>query len=151
MSNAISSELSKKDRRRARVLAFQVIYSYEQGVNKGLHSVFEAVSSMDEAKLASIEATKLARVLAAVTLDKMEYLDELLQKHMANWELSRVSAIDRNILRVSLAELVGDFETPLRVVINEAVEIAKLYGADDSAKFINGVLDAVKCDIDYIE
>lgn len=144
-------EISKKSKRKARVLSLQVLYSYEQNQDKALVTVFESVSNIPEAELASNDARKFARQLCSDTIDKLSEIDALLSKHTANWDLERLAAIDRAILRVAVAELLGTYMTPLPVVINEAVEIAKLYGTDDSAKFINGVLDALKTDIDYVE
>jgi len=69
-------------------------------------------------------------------------LDEIIAKHSENWRLDRLSAIDRAILRLAIHELRGT-ETPRRVVLNEAIEMAKRFSSEDSAPFINGVLDAV--------
>ncbi len=142
--------VSKKDLRRARVLAMQVLYSYEKNPEILLESVFESIASIPEAEIASNEARKFAKSLVLCFRVSQEEIDKLLSKHMKNWELSRLAAIDRAILRLALAELF-EIKTPLRVVISEAVDIAKQFGTDDSGKFINGVLDATKQDFDYVE
>jgi len=70
-------------------------------------------------------------------------LDELIAKHAANWRLERVAAIDRAILRLALHELRAT-DTPVKVVINEAVELAKKYSSDEAGGFVNGILDAYR-------
>lgn len=68
-------------------------------------------------------------------------LDELIVKHAANWRLDRVAAIDRAILRLALHEMRAT-DTPVKVVINEAVDLAKKYSSDEAGGFVNGILDA---------
>ncbi len=143
-------EISKKDLRRARILAMQVHYSSEKNPEILLESVFESIASIPEAELASNDAIKFAKNLVLAVREIQTDIDELLQKHMKNWKMDRLAAIDRSILRLAIAELIK-IRTPLRVVISEAVDIAKQFGTDDSGKFINGVLDAAKKDIDYAE
>jgi N utilization substance protein B len=70
-------------------------------------------------------------------------LDELISRHAPEWPLDQVAVIDRNILRLALWEIAFYRETPLRVVINEAVELAKTYGTDSSSRFVNGVLGSL--------
>jgi N utilization substance protein B len=68
----------------------------------------------------------------------------VVQAYAANWELKRMAALDRNILRLAAYELIYELDTPETVIINEAVEIAKAYSTDDSGKFVNGILDKLK-------
>jgi N utilization substance protein B len=70
-------------------------------------------------------------------------LDDTIVAASDNWRLERMSRVDRNILRLAVHELCNDFETPVRVIINEAVELAKRYGAEESPAFVNGVLDRI--------
>ena len=70
-------------------------------------------------------------------------IDDLLSKHTTNWSVNRMSIIDRNVLRLAVYELLFEEQTPPKVVINEAVELAKKFGAHDSGKFVNGVLDSI--------
>lgn len=139
-------ELPKKDLRRARILAMQVLYSCEKNPDIALESVFESIASIPEAEIASNDARKFAKEITLGYRAKNEEIDNLLQKHMKNWVLSRLGSIDRAILRISASELIT-INTPLRVVISEAVDIAKQFGTEESGKFINGVLDALKKDI----
>jgi transcription antitermination protein NusB len=70
-------------------------------------------------------------------------IDALIEEHSANWKLVRMAAVDRNLLRTAVAELVGFPGTPAPIVINEALEIARRYSAPESINFLNGVLDAI--------
>lgn len=70
-------------------------------------------------------------------------LDEIITKYADNWELKRMATIDRNVLRVAVYELLYMPETPPKVAINEAIELAKKYGDKDSGKFVNGILDKI--------
>jgi N utilization substance protein B len=70
-------------------------------------------------------------------------IDALIEQHSANWRLARMSAVDRNVLRTAVAELLGFPGTPQPIVINEALEIARRYSAPESINFLNGVLDAI--------
>lgn len=87
----------------------------------------------------------LSRTLAVVSM--LGAIDQHISKHLRNWALSRISIIDRNILRLAMYELLYDKATPMKVIINEAIEIAKKYGTKDSFTFINAVLDATAKEI----
>lgn len=82
--------------------------------------------------------------LAAGVLKSLGEIDPLLKKYAENWELGRMAAIDRCILRMAAFEILKDTETPVNVIINEAVEIAKKYSTAESSKFVNGILDKIK-------
>ncbi len=73
-----------------------------------------------------------------------EELDALIRQHSEHWRLERMAAVDRNLLRLSLYELLHQPTVPAKVVLNEAVELAKRYGSEDSGAFINGILDCVR-------
>ena len=77
------------------------------------------------------------------TAQHLAQIDEMLSRHATNWALDRMAIVDRNILRLGVFELLFNEETPPKVVINEAVELAKRFGTTDSGKFVNGVLDSV--------
>ena len=77
------------------------------------------------------------------TAQHLAQIDETLSRHATNWTLERMAIVDRNILRLGVFELLFEEETPPKVVINEAVELAKRFGTADSGKFVNGVLDSV--------
>jgi len=73
-------------------------------------------------------------------IEKVEELDALIRRHATEWPLDQIAAIDRNILRIAFWEFAVSRETPVKVAINEAVELAKLYGSDSAPRFVNGVL-----------
>jgi len=77
-------------------------------------------------------------------LQQLEQIDAAIGEHATNWRLERIAATDRNLLRVGIYELMFGDDVPAQVAINEAVEIAKRFGSEDSPAFINGVLDAVQ-------
>jgi N utilization substance protein B len=78
-----------------------------------------------------------------VAIDRQQEIDDLIQKHAQHWRMERMAAVDRNVLRTGVAELLGPHHTPRPVVINEALEIARKFSAPESVQFINGVLDSV--------
>jgi len=90
---------------------------------------------------------EFADILFRGTITKLKEIDRLIQSHTRNWRLSRMAAVDRNVLRLAVFELLADAGTPDTVVINEALEIAKKFSTDESAQFVNGVLDSIKNDL----
>ena len=91
----------------------------------------------------SEEVQSFTRVLIKKFLMHQKEVDELLKNISSNWTQDRMAVIDRNILRLGISELLFDSTTPPKVVINEAIEIAKKFGTDESPDFINGVLDKI--------
>jgi transcription antitermination protein NusB len=85
-----------------------------------------------------------AEPLIEGVLQHREELDEVIKKHAQNWELHRIAAVDRNILRLAIYEMLHRDDIPPVVSINEAVDIAKKFSTQDSGKFVNGILDKVK-------
>lgn len=82
------------------------------------------------------------RLLRSVEAHREE-IDRRLEASVSNWRLERLDAIDRNVLRLGIAELVHSEDVPPKVAIHEAVRLAERYGSDDSPRFVNGVLDAI--------
>lgn len=129
-----------KNKRKARVLALQVMYACDMRSGDDTQDIFDAIVQSNKNTEASIA---YAKMLIDESLGSSGAIDALLQKHIVNWDLKRLSAIDRNILRLAIAELRINNDVPYKVVIDEAVEIAKQFGTDDSGKFVNGVIDSV--------
>jgi N utilization substance protein B len=135
------------DRRLGRALAFQALYEMDQGhhapsqVLERLAEAFsEAVASPYPAETLR-DATNYAQVLVRGVLANRTAIDGLIQLRAPLWPLAQMSAVDRNVLRIGLYEsLYSNATVPLRTAINEAVELAKLFGSETSAKFVNGVL-----------
>ena len=89
------------------------------------------------------EVRKYAEILVFGTLDKLPPIDQAIERVAENWEMKRMAYVDRNILRLSTYEMLYLEEIPVKVAINEAVELAKRYGEADSSKFVNGILDRI--------
>jgi len=87
---------------------------------------------------------EFAEHLANGVVSRWTRLDKLISHYAKNWELKRMAAVDRCILRLAAGELLMDIDTPVSVIINEAVEIAKRYSTAESSKFVNGILDKIK-------
>ena len=94
------------------------------------------------------EVKEFMVVLAKGVFDNIEGLDQLISKYSDNWKVSRMSRIERNILRLALYEMLNLSNIPHPVTINEAVEIAKKYGSSESGSFINGIVDRIRADIE---
>jgi N utilization substance protein B len=86
---------------------------------------------------------QMMRELVSGVLERREFLDNLIAHHAPEWPLNQIAIIDRNILRIAIYELLMGKKLPVKVVINEAIEIAKLFGAEGSSRFINGVLGSI--------
>jgi N utilization substance protein B len=127
------------NRRRARSLALQILYQLDI-TNK---SPDQDIQLFWELHPADQEITDYANILVNGTLKHLEYLDSLIQKYSLHWDITRMTIVDRNILRFALFELLYIRDAPLKVIINEAIEIAKLFSTDDSGRFINGILDKI--------
>ena len=124
-------------RRHARELALQLLYQHEH--TSADLDVMQR--DFDEWTGASNGVREFADFLLRGTLDNLERLDEELALQTAHWRLERLAAVDRNILRLAMFELMHLPDTPSAVVIDEAIEIAKKFGAEESGRFVNGVLD----------
>lgn len=126
-------------RRRARVLALQALYE----VDAVGHAPDEALERLLAEDAVKEEVAAFARALVKAVLDNKERLDEVIARAAPAYPVEQLAAIDRNILRVAIHEILMNNETPVRAAINEAVELAKRFGSDSSARFVNGVLGSV--------
>lgn len=81
-------------------------------------------------------------------MDRREALDQLIESHSSNWKLSRMAGVDRNLLRIAVFEMLDCADIPAKVSINEAIELAKKFGTEDSGAFINGILDSIRIALD---
>jgi N utilization substance protein B len=89
------------------------------------------------------EVRGFAEDLFRVAEEKQEKIDALISEHSTHWRIERMPAVDRNLLRMAVAELLGFKSTPFPIVINEALEIGRRYSAPESINFLNGVLDSI--------
>lgn len=125
-----------KTRRRARRVTLEALYEYDLAG----HSPAEALQNrLVETPMASA-ATEFALHLIHGVIEHQPAMDRLIARYAPEWPLEQMAVIDRNILRIAIYEFLVSDETPVKVAINEAVELAKIYGADSSPRFINGVL-----------
>ena len=97
----------------------------------------------NERKDVEEEVRGFADDLFRVATDRSADIDERIERHAAHWRMERMAAVDRNVLRAGVAEMLGYPETPRPVVINEAIEIGRKFSGPDAVQFINGVLDSV--------
>lgn len=126
-------------RRQGRELALQAMYLADTCSAPLLQS-FETVTK--EAQPAHV--FEFAQHLIKGINEKKDEIDHLLTRYAENWELKRMATVDRNVLRLAAFEILTDLETPVSVIIDEAIEIAKTYSTMDSGKFVNGILDKLK-------
>jgi N utilization substance protein B len=124
---------------RARARALQAIYAWDL---RGEQNLDRVSSQMWDDLAVSPEERKLASVLLRTLQQQHVELDRLLAEVTTNWRLERLGVIERSVLRLAAAELQRG-ETPPRVVLREAIRLAERYGSMESARFVNGVLDAL--------
>jgi transcription antitermination protein NusB len=128
-----------KPRTRARSLALQVLYE----VDVANHPPADIYKLRLEDNPLPDDLSDFARQIIFGVLPLTNTLDQILAKYAPEWPLDQIAAIDRNILRMALWEFAVYHDTPIKVAINEAVELAKHYGSDSAPRFINGVLGAL--------
>lgn len=128
-----------KARRRARIIALQVLYETDCAG----HPPGQVLQQRLEASSLPERAADFVHHLVAGVVKHQSLLDPFIQQHAPEWPLEQMAYIDRNVLRLALFEFAVDGNTPVKVAINEAVELAKLFGSDSSPRFVNGVLGAL--------
>ena len=131
-------------RRTARECALQMLYQFDMG-GQSAPDILSTFWARGE-QMAGVQS--FANELFEGSVDKLDEIDEIIRQHVKHWKLARIAAVDRNILRVAVFEFLSDARIPETVVINEALEIAKKFSTDESAQFVNGVLDSIKADLD---
>jgi N utilization substance protein B len=128
-------------RREGREAAVQFLYQHDLG---GALAP-EDISNFYAFRGISPAARRFCQeLISGIFPDKLKKIDLLIQQHAQNYELDRLAAVDRNILRLALYELLSDEGAPTAVIINEAISIAKKYGTEQSGRFVNGVLDQIQ-------
>ena len=125
-----------KTRRRARRITLETLYE----TDLANHPPFEVLARRVEAQPMESTGVEFARRLIAGVIEHKEETDKLIARYAPEWPLDQMAVIDRNILRMAIFEFLIGQETPVKVAINEAVELAKTYGSDSAPRFINGVL-----------
>ena len=131
--------MAARGRRRGRIAVFQALYE----ADTSQHAPQVAFERICDVGRLTKETAGFAKALIKGVLTKQDEIDGIIAKHAPAWPVEQLSAVDRNILRLAIYEMLGDNGAPVSVIINEAVELAKGYGSDKSAKFVNGVLGSV--------
>ncbi len=133
-------------RRKARELAMQMLYQSDLGKQTAneVRQLFWKSRLDDEGNpTVDLETQSFAEDLFRVAMERSDEIDQLIEQHSQNWRVHRMAVVDRNLLRVAIAEMIGFKGTPHPIIINEALEIGRKYAAPESITFLNGVLDAV--------
>lgn len=128
-----------KVRRRARATVLQVLYELDFTDHKAI----PALEARLEDRPLPESAEAFARSLAIGVQTYRTYIDSIVSKLAPEWPIDQIAAVDRNVLRVAVYELLFEPEIPPKVTINEAVELAKMFGSDSSPRFVNGVLGSL--------
>jgi N utilization substance protein B len=126
-------------RRKSRAVALQVLYEVDSVGHKPEDVIQHSLSE----EVLTEENIGFVKELVFGVLDNKKQIDANIKKFAPTWPIAQISVIDRNILRLAIFELLFDNKTPIKVAINEAVELAKNFGSDSSPRFINGVLSSV--------
>ncbi|MBQ4498412.1 MAG: transcription antitermination factor NusB [Spirochaetaceae bacterium] len=131
-------------RRKSRIIAFQALYSWDVN-NIPLEELLEFawVDEQMQEKLGD-ENLSFTRMLISGTIENIEKVDETIKAHLTNWDFDRLNKVDLAVLRISVYPLLFQLDMPSTIIIDEAVDISKEYGSDDSFKFINAILDSIK-------
>jgi N utilization substance protein B len=126
-------------RRKARELALQMLFQRDMAGNEP-SSIIETFEDLQRVRP---NVREFAEKVFLGTVEKMPEIDEIISAQADNWRLERMAAVDRNIIRMSIFELMFVEGTPKLVIIDEAIEIAKKFGTEKSSQFINGILDGI--------
>ncbi len=132
-------------RRKSRELTLQMLFQADMG-KQNPEQVRQTF--WRERNDVGAEVRSFAQDLFRVATDRATEIDGLIEGHAEHWRMERMAAVDRNLLRAAVAELLGFPDTPRAVVINEALEIARRFSSPESVQFINGVLDSVGKDLE---
>jgi N utilization substance protein B len=127
-------------RTKARECALQALYQLDTSGGEPRDVLRGILAHFEEA---DAETTQFAEQLVRGVRSEQPQIDELIQKSSTHWKLDRMARVDRNILRLGVYELLRRGDVPVRVTLNEAVELGKKYGSEESSAFVNGVLDKI--------
>ncbi|MFC1576431.1 transcription antitermination factor NusB [Candidatus Omnitrophota bacterium] len=129
-----------RNRTKARECALQILYAADIRKEEPVeyaHVFWESQPVVKD------EVRQFSNFLVGGVFKNKDFVDAIISKHATNWQIQRMAAVDRNILRLATFELLLGVDIPPKVSINEAIEMAKRYGDKDSGKFVNGVLDKI--------
>ena len=126
-------------RRKARALTLQALYE----IDSTGHDAGQVISQLLADNGLSEDNNAFVRQMVSGVMRSKQELDEHIKRFAPTWPITQLAAVDRNILRLAIFELLIDNKVPVNIAINEAVELAKKFGSDNSARFVNGVLSSV--------
>jgi transcription antitermination protein NusB len=126
-------------RHQARCVVLEVLYSIDVGGQDNFEDNLQFCATLHKL---SDDGILFSRRLLKAVIDNSAEIDITLKSLLKNWNIERLAIVDKNILRLGLGELKYIPETPIKVAIDEAIELAKKYGSADSGRFVNGILDA---------
>jgi len=134
---------SAGNRRKARECALQILYQ----IDVSGHTATEALHAFWQNFQPEVDVAEFASALVTGVVEKQEDIDKRIQEASHHWKLERMARVDRNVLRLAVFELLFRDDIPKKVTLNEAIEIAKRFGTEDSGSFINGVLDHISASV----
>jgi N utilization substance protein B len=132
--------VTANSRRKSRELAMQMLFQADigkQSPDQVRATFWKSVDAVEP------EVRGFAEDLFRAALERQEQVDELISANSRHWRIERMPAVDRNLLRMAVGEMLGFKSTPFPIIINEALEIARRYSAPESINFLNGILDAI--------
>ncbi len=141
------SAVDAQAKRRAREAALQMLYQCEIGKAGAFESIATYWPAREGDEDLPEPLREFANGVVRGTLDRQAEIDRMLQAHAQNWRIERMNVIDRLVLRMSVYEMLTQAETPSKVIINEALELARSFSGEEAVGFVNGVLDAVRKDL----
>ena len=134
-------DMTRKEKRLARVIALQALYAHEIAETEPGNAIATIIEELEESP--SADVISYGGRLVRLAIDHQESSDQLIEVRLKNWEMKRVSLMDKLILRLEISEMLHEDSVPPKVSIVEGVEIAKIFSTDDSSRFVNGILDSV--------
>lgn len=129
----------RPDRRKARAAALQVLYEIDGARHEPERVLRDRLQQEDT----PAPVARYTQRLVEGIVEQKEEIDNIIATHAPAWPIAQMAMVDRNLLRVAIYEMTGEDEAPPKTAINEAVELAKIYGSDSSPRFVNGVLGSV--------
>lgn len=130
------------NRRQAREKSLQILYQFD--VTKvNIQEIID--QRLEEETINENVRTFIANIIEG-TVNNLDEIDNIIKQYAVDWTIERMPTVDRNILRIAIYEMNYTKGTPIKVILNEAIELAKTFGSDNSAKFINGILGKIKDD-----
>ncbi|OGO16575.1 MAG: transcription antitermination factor NusB [Chloroflexi bacterium RBG_16_48_7] len=126
-------------RRKSRILALQALYE----IDSSYHSVDNIIANIRKETGMKEDSLGFTRELISGVIENRDKIDEAIRKYAPLFPLEQIASVDRNILRIAIFEILFNNKTPVKVAVNEAVELAKGFGGDTSPKFVNGVLGSI--------